>query len=629
MKQKLKISGIIICFIVLILFLYSSAFFAQYVWDDALLFVNKTGLIEEPFSWTLISGPVLPNTSYFRPLVFLSWYFEFQIFGLNPVVSHTIGLIVFIINNLLLFSLTYVLAQRLNHSKPIVYASIATLLYLTHPALIESTAWISGRFDQFVTFFSLITFIIFTKKFINQYTTLSWGSSFWIGLGFFCALLSKEIAVWIPLTLFMLYILFEKKTASYRQLIRNAIHYQYPLIVMLVLFFSLYIILRLNSVSHDTITIFNSTYIHNAILGNFVPLHAIKYYILQIFIPFSHISLLQPLEQIDQSILSLVIAFFCTTFVGFIFYFALLKRNISAIFGFCAFIYLFLVLYFIPVGIANNLGHSRFLTLPMVFVVLAVVFLPYQNLMTWLKLSLKKMKILVGIVLIFWLGLSIITVKTIVPFWSNEYTLWYWAYQTHPNSKLARANYLNALINQKDFDEVIIISENYIKEHGALEANEQVTYAAALLNKNDPESLEYLAGVIAVLPKLHEENSSTARKKADYFLMSSAQISDCYTLYALALIKFKGDIQGAMQNFKIAEWYLLDDQKEYLNYYIAATLYLNQQYDEALGLYQQQKQKTIKRGGNAYIYTPAIIGQYCHSRENIEPCQRFVKETEF
>lgn len=40
-------------------------------------------------------------------------------------------------------------------------------------------------------------------------------------------------------------------------------------------------------------------------------------------------------------------------------------------------------------------------------------------------------------------------------------------------------------------------------------------------------------------------------KKADYFALSSAQMSDAYTLYALALMKFKGDIQGAIQNLKL------------------------------------------------------------------------------
>ena len=209
MKQKLKVSSIIICFIALIIFLYSSVFFAQYVWDDILLFVSKTGLVEDPLSWALISGPVLPNTSYFRPLVFFSWYIEFQVFGLNPMISHTIGLVIFIINNILFFSLAYVLAQKLNRNNPLILASVATLLYLTHPTLIESTAWVSGRFDQLCTLFSLVSFLIFSKYFKNSQTSLSWLVSIAIGFSFLCALFSKEVAIWLPIILFILYLIFE------------------------------------------------------------------------------------------------------------------------------------------------------------------------------------------------------------------------------------------------------------------------------------------------------------------------------------------------------------------------------------------------------------------------------------
>jgi len=59
------------------LFLYSSILSFEYVWDDTLLFVDKVSLLNEPLSWELVSQPVLFGTSYFRPLVFLSWYAEF------------------------------------------------------------------------------------------------------------------------------------------------------------------------------------------------------------------------------------------------------------------------------------------------------------------------------------------------------------------------------------------------------------------------------------------------------------------------------------------------------------------------------------------------------------------------
>ncbi|MFW1857069.1 hypothetical protein [Acinetobacter defluvii] len=622
----MKITSAIVGIIILIIFLYSSIFAAQYVWDDILLFVNKTALIEAPLSWDLLSSPILPGTSYFRPLVLLSWYVEFHMFGLNPIISHSIGLIIFLFNNILLFILSYLVAQKLNKDNPIYYAVFSTLIYLTHPALIESTAWVSGRFDQFATLFTLISLLIFTRQYKSQGETLSWMSCLLIGISFLLALLSKEVAIWLPIILFIFYLIFEINK-PYRVLIKNVFLTQYKLIFTLCGFFIFYFLLRLNSIPQNNI--FYMNHIEKNIFELILPLHAIKYYLLQIFLPFSNVSLLQPLSDIDQGVISRIEALFSGITILALFYYAFLKKSVSALLGICAFIYLFLVLYFLPIGIANNIGHSRFLTLPMVFVALAIVFIPYKNILKKIKISSKFIKMIAGVIIIFWFVLSIITVKTIVPFWSNEYTLWYWAYQTNPNSKLARENYINSLIQFKKSDEIIKISQTYMKEHGALEVNEQLMYATALYNSNNAESLGYFEGVISVLPKFHETDTIQSRRQADHFLMSSAQISDCYTMYALALIKYKGDIKQAIKSLKIAEWYLLSDQKEKYNYYMAALLYLNGQYDEARKLYEMQKLKTLKRKGNEYLYTGAIISQYCHSRQNFDVCKHFSQDIAF
>ena len=624
MKQSLKISFTLISFIILIIYLYFPMLNADYVWDDALLFVNKTGLIEQPLSWSLISGPVLPNTSYFRPLVFLFWYTEFHLFGLNSNISHIIGLIIFIINNIFLYALVYVVAKRLKYSNPLIPATLATLLYLTHPSLIESTAWVSGRFDQLYTLFSLLALVIFSIKYKNNEESISWLSGLAIAFCYLCALLSKEAAVWLPLILFIFYIIFEP-SKSYLELIKAIFSKQLNLVFLLISFFCFYAFLRVISIDGFGLSI-TQNYFEVIILQNIIPLHAIKYYFIQIFSPFSSTSLLQPLSAINQNFLSRSSAYLSGFFVLFLFYFAIFKRNISGLLAVCAFIYLFMVLYFIPVGIADNIGHSRFLTLPMVFVVMAIVFIPYKKIINLLNISYKKILLLGLFVLTFWFALALVTVKTIVPFWNNEYSLWYWAYQTHPNSNLARSNYLNALIHYKKFNEVIKIGNDYIAKHGALEVGEQITYATALYNINDVESLSYFEGVIDILPKLHQQNDMLARKKADYFVLSAVQMSDAYALYALALVKFNGDIQGAIKNLEIANWYLLDDQKEYLNYYLAAVLYLNKQYDEAIELYNKQKIRTLKRGDKNYIYTPSIIYQYCKERNDKEVCEKISKQ---
>ena len=76
--------------------LYAQTLNFAYVWDDSLLFLDKTALLNEPLSWSLLTDPVLPGTTYMRPLIFLTLYIEFNVLGQSPAISHAINLIIFI-----------------------------------------------------------------------------------------------------------------------------------------------------------------------------------------------------------------------------------------------------------------------------------------------------------------------------------------------------------------------------------------------------------------------------------------------------------------------------------------------------------------------------------------------------
>ena len=65
------------------------------------------------------------------------------------------------------FILALNIAKQLDINKGFLLSFLASFLYMIHPAIIESTAWVSGRFDQFVTFFTLIGLIIFVKNYFN------------------------------------------------------------------------------------------------------------------------------------------------------------------------------------------------------------------------------------------------------------------------------------------------------------------------------------------------------------------------------------------------------------------------------------------------------------------------------
>ncbi len=81
-----------------------------------------------------------------------------------------------------------------------MYALAGALLYLSHPALIESTVWISAQFDLFVTFFllMLIRCDLRARKF--------W-SKFFLALFFYSlAAMSKEMAASVLFSLLLFHL---------------------------------------------------------------------------------------------------------------------------------------------------------------------------------------------------------------------------------------------------------------------------------------------------------------------------------------------------------------------------------------------------------------------------------------
>ena len=609
--------------------LYYPVLNAQYVWDDTLLIVTKTGLRENPLSWELISSPVLPGTSYFRPLIFLSWYWEFKFFGQNPYISHLIGIIVFAVNSSLVFIFGLLLSKRFYIKNGFFLSLIATILYICHPSLIESTVWVSGRFDQYCTLFSLLTLFLFVRGFVSSKQSISIIYVLGISFCYLSALLSKELGIVLPIMIIIFYVCLERDL-NYLELLKDAFKYQKTLIIFLLITTLIYFVLRISAMSQVYHVKLDENYYYNFVWLQILPLYAIKYYIIQIFFPFSNIDILAPLNEIDNSILGKLSASLASLFVLALVVWSLIKRNLSSALFLCAFVGLFLVLYFIPLGLSSNLGHSRFLTLPLAFISLSLIFFPYQEVFKKILIKNSFKKLISVLVCTTWIGLSILTVRSVIPFWMNEYTLWSWAYKNHSQSALARYNYLYAATVYHKFDEVIQVAEKYKKENGGLEVPDQAVYANALLNMGDVESLNYYEGVISVLPKFHEINTKEQRAKVNNFNMTAAQLGDVYSSYAIGVLLMRNDIPLAMKNLEISEWYRNSDEKANVYYYLSIVLFLSNKEKAALEIFQQQKKRDLKIGVNNYRIVPDLIEKYCIKYDAVNTqCSEFLKNNPF
>jgi hypothetical protein len=137
----------------------------------------------------------------YRPIEVLSHQFDKNVYGDdNAFGRHVTNLIMHILNVILV----YILAYYLTRKKTV--GLIAGLLFsvsIINSSNLTAVSWISGRVDLFVTFFYLVTFILFLQFLSNNSKTLYILSFF----TFVLSLMSKEMAITLPV-LILLYLLF-------------------------------------------------------------------------------------------------------------------------------------------------------------------------------------------------------------------------------------------------------------------------------------------------------------------------------------------------------------------------------------------------------------------------------------
>ncbi|MEO0010361.1 MAG: hypothetical protein ABIK51_07585, partial [candidate division WOR-3 bacterium] len=135
--------------------LYLQTLKYQFVWDDRLLIVENR-LLTKSGPWGIFARPFWSGTEvaewnrhlvYYRPLTTLSFWLDFKLAGLNPAYFHLVNVVLAAISTVLVALIVW----ELLHSG--VWAGIAGLLFATHPAHVESIAFVSGRTDLLLTVF--------------------------------------------------------------------------------------------------------------------------------------------------------------------------------------------------------------------------------------------------------------------------------------------------------------------------------------------------------------------------------------------------------------------------------------------------------------------------------------------
>jgi Flp pilus assembly protein TadD len=180
--------------------LYSGTLAFKFVYDDRQQVLNNAALTSWSYVahyftqnvWALVDSHKAAN--YYRPLFLLWLKLNYSLFGLTPVGWHALDILL----QALVTVEVFWLARRLLKAE--VPAAISALLFAVHPVHTESVAWVSGATDPLVTVFMLAAVLGFLR-FLDCPTRGNWSPYAWSLTFTVLALLSKEVAVILPVVL--------------------------------------------------------------------------------------------------------------------------------------------------------------------------------------------------------------------------------------------------------------------------------------------------------------------------------------------------------------------------------------------------------------------------------------------
>src|SRR5262245_59445321 len=179
--------------------------------DDRILLENENfrGLSWWNIQWMFTTF----YKSLYRPLTWMTFGFDYLIWGMNPAGYHSTSLLLHVANALLvyllalrLYSLPNIGFETLGHAARRIGAGIIALLFAIHPLRVEAVAWVSARNDLLSGFFILLTvisYLIYVAA-ADDHSPLS---SRWLGITVFAyllAMLAKASNFTLPLVLLLM-----------------------------------------------------------------------------------------------------------------------------------------------------------------------------------------------------------------------------------------------------------------------------------------------------------------------------------------------------------------------------------------------------------------------------------------
>jgi len=506
--------------------------------DDSFIYANPhlmNGLSIKNIFWAFSNY----TTTLWIPATWISFFLDYEIYGMNPGGYHVTNVILHICNTLIIFVILYQITQKRWQS------FFVAALFSCHPIHVESIAWITERKDVLSTFFLMLflyTYIQYTKKenFVRYLAALFF---------FILGLMSKPMLVTVPIVLILLdyWPLGRFGKANRLRLFLEKL----PFLSFSLMVSAITIFFQTKTgalVSFDSISIINR--IENAVSSYIA-------YLVKLFLPIN-LAVVYPYEQYFsfwEVFIKFVIFVIITTL-----FFRLHKKHPYLIVG-----WLWYVISLVPViGIFQSGAQShadRFVYIP---------FIGIYIILSWgtphFLQILKTPRVISTIV--FFLILPILSTMTWfqIAYWKNSNTLYAHTLSVTENNWLIHTNYGKILEEQgkeKDanvhFEEAMNIDPESSVHHlnfannlyrlGKIgEAEEH--YKMAITVGNDKESTAKANNRLAFIYQIQKKNSAAIKHYKEALRINPTQVK---TLNNLAILLAQtGDFSNAALNFNKA-----------------------------------------------------------------------------
>jgi len=219
--KKKSILVVVICafsIFLLTLLVYTPSLKNDFVWDDY-DYVYRNNAIKSLNSQSLYWMLTSFRTANWHPLTWLSHAIDYALWGLKPWGHHLTNIILHGLNASLVFFLVVRLMlkkQEANErksplkeplsipAKSLIVAGVTALLFGLHPLHVESVAWVAERKDLLCALFFLLSILSYLSYASSAIKRDRW---IWFNiclLSFILALMSKPMAVTLPLILLLL-----------------------------------------------------------------------------------------------------------------------------------------------------------------------------------------------------------------------------------------------------------------------------------------------------------------------------------------------------------------------------------------------------------------------------------------